>query len=161
MCKNRPVLKNMDIILQAIPYDFRVCEKPYEDIAKEAGINEGQLLNILKDLRIKGVIRRIAAILYHRKAAYMYNAMVVWEVPEEDVEAIGAKMAGFPEVSHCYEREKGSYWKYNVFTMIHSRSFEGCTDIIQRIAEKTGINKYEMFLSKREFKKTSLMVNND
>jgi DNA-binding Lrp family transcriptional regulator len=153
--------QNMDVLLRAIPYDFPVCEKPYENIAKEAGVNEGILINILNEFKIKGVIRRIAAILYHRKAAYMYNAMVVWEVPEEDIEKIGRTMAGFPEVSHCYERERGSYWGYNIFTMVHSRSLEGCADIIKRISEKTGVVKYEMFMSKREFKKTSLMVNND
>lgn len=151
----------MDVILQAIPYDFPICKKPYENIAKEADISEAKLINILKDLRTKGVIRRIAAILYHRKAAYMYNAMVVWEVPEDDIEKTGKIMAGFPEVSHCYERERGDYWGYNIFTMIHSRTFEGCTNIALRIAEKTGINTYEMFLSKREFKKTSLMVNSE
>lgn len=161
MCKNRPVEKNIDVILRVIPYDFPICEKPYEKIAKEAGIDESKLINILKNLRIKGVIRRIAAILYHRKASYTYNAMVVWEVPEDKVEKIGKIMAGFPEVSHCYERERGDYWAYNIFTMIHARTLEGCADIIQRITEKTGIDKYEMFLSKREFKKTSLMVNNE
>jgi DNA-binding Lrp family transcriptional regulator len=153
--------KKMDVILQAIPYDFPICKKPYENIAKEAGISEDKLINILKDLRIKGIIRRIAAILYHRKAEYMYNAMVVWEVPEDDVVKIGKVMAGFPEVSHCYERERGDYWGYNIFTMVHSKSFEGCTDIARRIGEKIGIDKYQMFLSKREFKKTSLMVNNE
>jgi DNA-binding Lrp family transcriptional regulator len=153
--------ENMDRILQAIPYDFPVCENPYGNIAKEAGISEAELINTLKELRSKGVIRRVAAILYHRRAAYVFNAMVVWEVREEDVEKIGRIMARFPEVSHCYERVRGDYWGYNIFTMIHSRSLEGCDNVIKRIAEKTGIVKYEMFLSKREFKKTSLMVNND
>lgn len=161
MCKNRPMQKNIDIIVHAIPYDFPACDKPYENIAREAGISEAKLITVLKDLKKKGIIRRVAAILYHRKAAYMYNAMVVWEVPEDEVEKKGKIMAGFPEVSHCYERERGDYWGYNVFTMIHSKTFEGCTDIARRIAEKTGIHKYEMFLSKREFKKTSLMVNNE
>ena len=161
MCKNRRMKKDMDVILQAIPYEFAICEKPYEKIAKEAGISEDKLIKVLKDLKVKGVIRRIAAILYHRKAAYTYNAMVVWEVTQDDVEEIGKTMAGFPEVSHCYEREKGDYWGYNLFTMIHAKSLDGCTDIARRIAEKTGIKRYEMFLSKREFKKTSLMVNSE
>jgi len=161
MCKNRPMKKDMDLILQAIPYDFSICERPYEEIAKEAGISEDRLINVLKDLKVMGVIRRIAAILYHRRAAYTHNAMVVWEVTQDDVEKIGQTMACFPEVSHCYEREKGDYWGYNLFTMIHAKSLEGCTDIARRIAEKTGIKRYEMFLSKREFKKTSLMVNNE
>jgi siroheme decarboxylase len=161
MCKNRRMHKNVDRVLQAIPYDFPVCENPYVNIAKEAGIGEAELINILKELRSKGIIRRVAAILYHRRAAYMFNAMVVWEVREEEVERIGKMMASVPEVSHCYEREKGNYWEYNIFTMIHGRRLEDCTGVIRRIAEMTGIDKYEIFLSKREFKKTSLMVGND
>ena len=56
MCKNRPMKKDMDLILQAIPYDFSICERPYEEIAKEAGISEDGLINVLKDLKVMGVI---------------------------------------------------------------------------------------------------------
>jgi DNA-binding Lrp family transcriptional regulator len=153
--------QNIDSILKAIPYDFPVCKKPYEDIAKEAGIREDTLIATLQELISKGIIRRIAAILYHRKAAYTFNAMVVWEIPENDVEKIGRIMASFSEVSHCYEREKSDYWNFNIFTMVHARSFEDCKGIVQSISEKTGITTYKMFLSKREFKKTSLMVNSE
>ena len=155
------MVQKIDRIVKAIPYDFPVCKKPYENIAKEVCISEGELINTLQDLIMKGAIRRIAAILYHRKAAYMFNAMVVWEIPEHDVERVGKIMASFPEVSHCYEREKGDYWKYNVFTMVHARSLEDCKKTVQSIAMKTGIEVYKMFLSKREFKKTSLMVNSE
>jgi DNA-binding Lrp family transcriptional regulator len=151
----------IDRILKAIPYDFPVCRKPYGNIAKEAGISEDELISEFHDLIAKGSIRRIAAILYHRKAAYTFNAMVVWEIPENDVERIGKIMASFPEVSHCYEREKNDYWKYNIFTMVHARSLEDCRGIVKSIAEKTEITTYKMFLSKREFKKTSLMVNSE
>jgi DNA-binding Lrp family transcriptional regulator len=155
------MFQDIDKLLKTIPYDFPVCENPYGNIAKEAGISEGKLLGALKTLIAQGVIRRIAAILYHRRAAYMFNAMVVWEVADADVERIGKIMATFPEVSHCYEREKSGYWHYNVFTMIHARSLEDCKKIVQSIADKTGMDKYQMFLSKREFKKTSLMVNSE
>ena len=153
--------QKIDRILKIIPYDFPITKKPYEHIAKEAGISENNFISTLKTLITKGYIRRIAAVLYHRKAAYMFNAMVVWEVPEDEIEKAGNIMADFPEVSHCYEREKANYWGYNIFTMIHSRSIENCEDIVQRIAEKTGVKHYKMFLSKREFKKTSLMVHSE
>lgn len=161
MCKNSFVKKNFDTILNAIPYDFPVKEQPYEDIAQDAGMSQEELIRALHDMKVEGLIRRIAAVLYHRKAAYTHNAMVVWEVDEQDVERIGRLMSGFPEVSHCYERDKGGYWAYNIFTMVHSRSLEDCVEVVRRIAEKTGVVKYQMFLSKREFKKTSLMVNNE
>ncbi|OPY78380.1 MAG: hypothetical protein A4E65_02253 [Syntrophorhabdus sp. PtaU1.Bin153] len=149
-----------DNILKAIPYDFPLTERPYRDIAVGAGVSEKELIETLSDLRTRGLIRRVAAILHHRKATYVCNVMVVWRVPEEDVERIGQVMASFPEVSHCYERGRNSYWEYNVFTMVHGRSSEGCVDTVKRISTETGIVDFQLFASKREFKKTSLMVNN-
>ena len=153
--------EKLDKLLKAIPYDFPVCERPYRDIAEAGGFSERDLMEELASLKGKGVIRRIAAILYHRKADYTCNAMVVWQVPESRVEMVGKIMASFAEVSHCYERERSSYWDYNVFTMVHGRSLDECYDAVRRIAKKTGVEVFEMFLSKREFKKTSLMVGNE
>ncbi|OPY71549.1 MAG: hypothetical protein A4E63_01505 [Syntrophorhabdus sp. PtaU1.Bin050] len=150
-----------DRILKAIPYDFPLTERPYRDIAAKAGVNEKDLIETLSSLKAGGLIRRVAAILHHRKAAYTCNVMVVWSVPEGDVDRIGQVMASFPEVSHCYERGRGRYWDYNIFTMVHGRSSEECADTVKRISKETGISDFKLFASKREFKKTSLVVNND
>lgn len=148
----------MKDILKMLPSDLPLSEKPYEEIAEKMSITEDELIETLEWLRKDGIIRRIAAILYHRKAFYTQNAMVVWNIEEFNVEKVGRIMASFSEVSHCYERDRGGYWNYNVYTMIHGRSVEECNDIVRRISEKTGINDYRMFFSKREFKKTALTM---
>jgi DNA-binding Lrp family transcriptional regulator len=79
-------------------------------------------------------------------------------VKETDVERVGTTMASFPQVSHCYERETGGYWDYNLYTMLHGKSLKDCENIAKRISEKTGTKDFKMFLSKREFKKTALRV---
>jgi len=146
-------------ILKDMVYDFPVSSRPYNIIAKEVGISEDELLEILNYMKQEGIIRRIAAILYHRKAFYTHNAMVVWRVDEKHIEKIGTIMASFPEVSHCYERDGGGYWSYNLYTMIHGKSLEACKKVVEQISAKTGIKKYKVLLSKREFKKTSLTFN--
>lgn len=161
MCRIDAVMAIPDRILKVIPYDFPLTERPYKDIAAKAGVSEKELIETLSSLKAEGLIRRVAAILYHRKAAYACNVMVVWRVPEGDVDRIGRVMASFPEVSHCYERGRAGYWDYNVFTMVHGRSSEECADTVKRISMETGIGDFELFASKREFKKTSLVVNND
>jgi len=124
-------------------------------------MREADLISGIARLKREGMIRRIAAILYHRRAAYTHNAMVVWKATEPDVERIGEVMASFPEVSHCYERDTGGYWEYNLYTMIHGKSLKDCEQIARRISEKTGVKDFKMFLSKREFKKTALRVIHD
>jgi siroheme decarboxylase len=146
------------MILKSVPGDFPIIEKPYKEMADKAGISETELLSVLNKLKKEGIIRRIAAVLYHRKALYTHNAMVVWKVRDEDVDRAGGIMASIPEVSHCYEREKGGYWDYNVYTMIHGKSLEDCKEIAGRIAARTGIKDFQMFFSKREFKKIPLRV---
>jgi DNA-binding Lrp family transcriptional regulator len=156
MCK----INAVEQILKKLPSDFPLTENPYKEIALGIGISEDELIEKLARLKNEGVIRRIAAILYHRKASYTHNAMVVWNA-ENDIEKTGEIMASFQEISHCYERDRGGYWQYNIYTMIHGKSMKECNDIAQRISEKVGIKDYLMFFSKREFKKIALTVSHE
>jgi len=151
----------MDPFLKKLPYDFPITERPYKEMAEKIGMSEGEFIERLRHLGREGTVRRVAAILYHRKALYTHNAMVVWKVEEEDMERAGEIMASFPEVSHCYERDTGGFWEYTLYTMIHGKDMDACMDVVKRISEKTGIKEFEVFLSKREFKKTSLSVEDD
>ena len=36
------------------------------------------------------ILRRVAAILYHRRAGFSANGMGVWKVPEEEIMEVGA-----------------------------------------------------------------------
>jgi siroheme decarboxylase len=149
----------MKEVLYKLPSQFPLTGRPYKEMAEKIGMNEVELISTLKNLKSSGVLRRVAAVLYHRKVSYSYNTMVVWKVDEQDVEKTGAVMASFPEVSHCYERDTGGYWPYNLYTMVHGKCYEDCMKSIECIASKTGTNDYRIFVSKREFKKTSFSMN--
>jgi siroheme decarboxylase len=149
----------MKNVLKKIPLQFPLVNRPYKEMAETIGMKEDDLISTLKSLKTSGVLRRTAAVLYHRKVSYSYNTMVVWKVDEKDVEKTGAVMASFPEVSHCYERDTGGYWPYNLYTMVHGKCYEDCMKSIECVADTTGINDYRIFFSKREFKKTSFSMN--
>jgi DNA-binding Lrp family transcriptional regulator len=149
----------MKKILAKMASQFPLTDRPYKEMAETIGISEHELIDTLKSLKTSGVLRRVAAMLAHKKVAYSHNAMVVWKVDEKNVEKVGAVMASFPEVSHCYERDTGGYWVYNLYTMVHGKHYEDCMKSIECIARKTGISDYRILFSKREFKKTSFSVN--
>jgi len=151
----------MKKILTKIPSRFPLTARPYKEMADKIGISEAELIAALKEMKDAGIVRRVCGVLAHRKATYTYNAMVVWKVDENDVEKTGQIMASFPEVSHCYERDTGGYWAYNLYTMIHGRQHEECIDTIKRIAGQTGLTDYRVFFSKRELKKASFVVNDE
>jgi siroheme decarboxylase len=148
-------------VLSKVPADFPLVEHPYDVVGAKAGLSGDELIEALKQLKETGVIRRIAAILYHRRASYTCNAMVVWRVPEEEIEEMGRRMASYPQVSHCYQRETGGYWDYSLYTMIHGRSEEECVGVVRDIAQVTGIDDFRIFFSKRELKKTALVVSDE
>ncbi len=131
---------------------------PFEEIAGELGINEQEVIDRLKKMRDKEVIRRFGASIGHRDLGIVANAMCVWNVPDKRTEEVGTIMAGFPEVTHCYERPRASGWKYNLFAMVHSYTKEDCEEVAARISESTGIKDYKLLFSDREFKKTGVRL---
>ena len=103
-----------------------------------------------------GALRRVAAILFHRRAGFSANGMGVWRVPEERILELGPRMASFRGISHCYQRPTYADWPYSVFTMAHGRSKEECDAILDSIAEDTGIEDRRTLYSSTEFKKIRL-----
>ena len=148
----------MKSVLETLPTDFPITDRPYEAMASTMGMTGEQLLEELVFLKERGIIRRVSVMVAHRAVSYEGNAMVVWNVPEERVESVGGVMAGFSEVSHCYESDTAGYWPYNLYTMVHGRTREECLAVIGEMARRSGIDDYRVLFSKQEFKKTSFSV---
>ena len=102
-------------------------------------------------------LRRVAAILFHRRAGFSANGMGVWRVPEERILELAPRMASFRGISHCYQRPTYPDWPYSVFTMAHGRSKEECDAILDSIAADTGIEDRRTLYSSTEFKKIRLL----
>ena len=144
-------------VIRALQGDMGVLETPYAQAATELGLSEERLLDHLAGMQERGLLRRVAAILYHRRAGFSANGMGVWEVPEEQIFDIGCRMAAFRGISHCYQRPTYQDWPYSVFTMAHGRSKEECDAVLDAIAEETGIRGRATLYSSTEFKKIRLL----
>jgi DNA-binding Lrp family transcriptional regulator len=99
-------------------------------------------------------MRRYAAILRHRDAGFVANGMIVWRVPEDQIEPVGAKLGAFPQISHCYQRPVYADWPYNVFSMVHCKSIPEAEEMARDIQKHINVNDYRILFSSREFKKT-------
>ncbi|MGQ9525065.1 MAG: siroheme decarboxylase subunit beta [Armatimonadota bacterium] len=133
--------------------DLPTLIRPFEALAERVGLTEAALLHTAQDLLARGVMRRFAAVLHHRRAGYTANAMTAWVVPEDKVEEVGPVMASFTAVTHCYQRLTAPDWPYSVFTMIHGRTAEECSAVVEAIARETGITEYALLYSTKEYKK--------
>jgi DNA-binding Lrp family transcriptional regulator len=138
-----------------------VVPEPYAPAAERLGVPQEEVLRRLGSLRERGGLRRVAAILFHRRAGFSANGMGVWRVPEDEVLETGKRMAAFRGVSHCYQRPTYPDWPYSVFTMAHGRSKEECDAILDSIAEATGIHERATLYSSTEFKKVRMLYFTD
>jgi DNA-binding Lrp family transcriptional regulator len=138
-----------------------VISEPYAPAAERLGVPQEEVLRRLESLRDRGALRRVAAILFHRRAGFSANGMGVWKVPQEEVLETGKRMAAFRGISHCYERPTYPDWPYSVFTMAHGRSKEECDAVLDAIAEATGITERATLYSSTEFKKVRMLYFTD
>jgi siroheme decarboxylase len=155
---------------RAVPYDERdvaviratqgdmplICE-PYAPAAERLSISTEQLLEHLRGMRERGLLRRVAAILFHRRAGFSANGMGVWKVPETRIMELGPRMAAFRGISHCYQRPVYQDWPYSIFTMAHGRSQQECDAILDSISAQTGVEERSTLYSSTEFKKVRLL----
>ena len=143
-------------IIASIQGDIPITSRPYAEIAQKLQISEDKLLETLEDLYRRGVIRRFGATLRHQKSGFEANAMVAWQIEEDQIEETGNKLASFRAVSHCYWRPPAGDWPYSLYTMIHAHDEQSCRDLAAEMSNQTGMGTYKLLFSRRELKKTSM-----
>jgi DNA-binding Lrp family transcriptional regulator len=143
-------------IIAFIQGDIPLESRPYNKLADKLRISEDEVQARIHKMMSKGLLRRFGAVLRHQKAGFDSNAMVAWGVEEEEADEKAQLMAGHDEVSHCYLRETPPEFGYNLFTMIHARNEKELQAIISRISSETGLSRYTVIKSIKEFKKTSM-----
>ncbi len=148
-------------VIRALQGDMPLVPEPYRPAAERAGVSVERMLEHLESMRECKALRRVAAILFHRRAGFSANGMGVWRVPEEKILEIGPRMASFRGISHCYQRPTYPDWPYSVFTMAHGRSKEECDAILDAIAADTGIEDRATLYSSTEFKKIRMLYFTD
>jgi siroheme decarboxylase len=148
-------------VIRATQGDMPIIPEPYAPAADKLGIPQPQLLTHLQQMQDRKILRRVAAILFHRRAGFSANGMGVWKVPDERIMEIGPRMAAFRGISHCYQRPTYQDWPYSIFTMAHGRSKDECDAILDSIATQTGIDERATLYSSTEFKKIRLLYFTD
>ena len=135
--------------------------RPYDAVAGKLGISAEEVMQRLRRMSDEGIIRRIAAVPNHYKLGYTANGMSVWNVPDEQVEALGKQVGALDFVSHCYRRPRHlPAWPYNLFAMVHATSREEAQEKVDEIARVLGENDrgHDVLFSRRILKKTGMRL---
>jgi len=109
-------------LVAAVGAGLPLVPAPYQRVALDLGLSQAEVIAHLAKMLGDGRIRRIGAVVRHRRLGYEANAMVVWDVPDERVAALGPELARDPAVTLCYRRARSApEWPYNLYCMVHGR----------------------------------------
>jgi len=140
-------------VLRELQEDIALEPAPFVGMAERIGTTSDDVISTYRRFVDDGRCRRFAAVLHHRQAGFVANAMSVWKVPEDRIDDVGMQMAGFAAVSHCYQRPTYPDWPYNLFGMLHGRTKGDCEEAADAISRETGVSEHAMLYSTKEYKK--------
>ncbi|WP_137291323.1 siroheme decarboxylase subunit beta [Natronorubrum halophilum] len=143
-------------LLLAIQNGFPLSKTPYRDIAEQLEADVERVLEGIERLASAGCIKRIGCVVNHVVTGFDSNCMVVWDVPDENLDDWGERAGGLPYVTLCYHRPRrpARGWSYNLFTMIHGRDSAAVDERIDELASEYLPVDHERLYSTATLKQT-------
>lgn len=142
-------------LIEALQDGLPLVPRPYAALGVRIGLPETEVIALAQSLQDEGVIKRFGVIVRHHELGYLANAMVVWDVPDDQVAEIGARIARLDYVTLCYRRARCQpQWPYNLYCMIHGRDRAAVLERITHLTEACGLRDWphEVLFSRRRFK---------
>lgn len=143
-------------LLLEIQDGFPLSTTPYRDIAEEIGAPVDEVLTAIDGLLENGCIKRIGCVVNHVVTGFDANCMVVWDVPDTELDRLGETVGELPYVTLCYHRPRrpAQGWEYNLFTMIHGRESDIVDGKIDELADEYLPFDHERLYSTETLKQT-------
>ncbi len=133
-----------------------IMARPYDAWAEALGWSTERIRQTLTRWLAQGTLRRFGVVVRHHDLGISANAMTVLDVPNELVDACGARLASQPGITLCYRRERHRDWSYNLYFMVHGQSREAVNGIIESAIQQAGLGGYprQTLFSGTRFKQT-------
>lgn len=137
-------------LIAALQPGLELESRPFARLGERAGMSEDEVLARIAGWLDEGLIKRFGVVVRHHELGYRANAMVVFDLPDAEVDRIGRQLAAEPGVTLCYRRTRSlPAWPYNLYCMVHGRSREGAQPVIDRLASIVGAPATALFSTRR------------
>jgi DNA-binding Lrp family transcriptional regulator len=131
------MLKSKDrLLLRELQDNFPFSLRPYLDIGKRLRLSETEVINRVKALKKKKIIRYVGGI-FDTKRLGIQSTLVAMSVPQERIKRVSKMINSYPEVSHNYLRNH----KFNLWFTLCAPSKAGLLRLLGRIKKRTGISQ--------------------
>jgi len=121
-----------------------LTSKPFQQLAEKVGLSEQQVIDAVNQWQEEGLIKRFGLVVKHRKLGFIANAMVVWNIPDNQVEDIANLLSKEDCVTLCYRRPRVlPDWPYNLFCMIHGQCRDKVLTNLANICQRHSLNNID------------------
>jgi len=120
-------------ILNEIQSDFPITSRPYLEVGKHLNLSESEVIESIKKLKEKGIIRRIGG-NFHSNRLNFVSTLCAAKVPEEKIKYFVEVVNSFPGVTHNYLRNHD----YNIWFTFIAEDMDYIEEALRKISEKTG-----------------------
>ncbi len=134
-------------ILNILQASFPVVPEPFDAVGAEVGISGDEVIERVRRLKEKGIIRRIGAVFDGRALGYT-STLCAARVPEEKIRTFADIVNSYPGVTHNYRRSND----YNVWFTFIARDQEALEKALDEIRERTGVTDILSLQAVRTFK---------
>ncbi len=134
-------------MLKDMEKNFEVVERPFKKFSEKYGYSESELVDLLKELIEKRVVRDFYAVLNGEKAGFRENGMnlIKTEEPEKVAEKL---LKEFPQITHLVQRECPESWRYPLYFMVHAFERRSIDEIAEKVREFREIEEVRILYSK-------------
>ncbi len=133
-----------------------LVERPYAQWADELGCDEDGVTERIGQWLAEGRLKRFGVVVRHHELGFAANAMTVFDVPDNAVDAGGQALAEQAGVTLAYRRTRAEGWPYNLYAMVHGTNRDAVTAVIERVTHAAGLARYPraVLFSTCRFKQT-------
>ncbi len=137
-------------LIAALQPGLELVARPFATLGERVGMGEDEVIVRINGWIAEGLIKRFGVVVRHHELGYRANAMVVFDVPDSEVDRIGGQFAAEPGVTLCYRRSRSlPHWPYNLYCMVHGRSREEVQPVIEHLSRLAGLPAQALFSTRR------------
>ena len=134
-------------ILKRIERQFPISSCPYQDLARELGLSEEEVISRISQLKEKGIILRIGAFFDSEKLG-LKSTLIAMKVPPLRLPEVAKMVNHYPGVTHNYRREH----EFNLWFVLMGKNRKEIDEILRKIKDQSGINDILNLPKKQLFK---------
>ncbi len=129
---------------------------PYDAWGAASGRSGPMVRATIAGWLARGTVRRFGVVVRHHEAGFAQNAMSVFDIADEQVDACGERLARQAGVTLAYRRARVDGWPYNLYCMVHGRERAAVLEAVRAAARGAGVDAapHAVLFSRRRFKQT-------